>query len=325
MTQDSKLPKITVICPIFNEEQVIPLFFGRIAPVLESISERYRSDLVFVNNASSDNSLGAVHKIRAMHPNVYAISLSRNVGYQRSVECGLRSTVGDYFLVIDVDCEDPPEMIPTLLKEIESGAQIAYGERVDRPESALIKWFRKVFYRVTRAVADEEIVLDMAEFLVMNAEVRNAIIRDSNSFPFIRASIGRIGFKRVGIPYRRESRIAGETHYNFFGMTTFAIAGILSSSTLLLRLPAYLFPVWLGAVAILASLYATSGSPMALVGTILTAAGYLGATCAAIAIYVARAYKNTLGRPNFVIDRRNTILQDSMELEPDGNVRSVSS
>ena len=302
-------PKLTVICPVFNEEQVIPLFFARIEAVFASIAHAYRTDLVFINNASIDRSLEEIHKIRERHPYVYVITLSRNGGYQRSVECGLRSTDGDLFLVIDVDCEDPPEMISVMLERQREGYDVVYGERVDRAEGALIKWVRKVFYRVTRALADEDIILDMAEFALLTVEVRDAIIRDTSSFPFIRASIGRVGYRRIGIPYKRERRVAGETHYNLMGMTTFAIAGILSSSTLLLRIPAYVFPFWALTVVVLA-FPAASGNIAAVAGLIASLSLFIGGTCAAIAIYVARAYKNTLGRPNFIIDRRNTVLQD---------------
>jgi dolichol-phosphate mannosyltransferase len=173
----------------------------------------------------------------------------------------------------------------------------------------VLKGIRKLFYRVTRALADDDIILDMAEFALITLEVRDAINRDVSSFPFIRASIGRVGFRRVGIPYRRESRIAGTTHYNFVGMTIFAIAGILSSSTLLLRLPAYLFPFWALLVAALGYAYVAEGSREVLATMLVSFALYVGITCMAVSLYVARLYKNTLGRPNYILDSRNCIFQ----------------
>ncbi len=121
--------------------------------------------------------------------------------------------------MIDVDCEDPPELIPRFVAEHEQGYDIVYGERVDRPEPTYLKWLRKSYYRLVRAVADDNFVLNMAEFSLITAEVRNAVIDEINSFPFIRASIGRIGFRRKNVPYTRERRSAGETHYNLIGMT----------------------------------------------------------------------------------------------------------
>jgi len=302
-------PKLTVICPVFNEEKVVPLFFGRLQPIREKLSSEYDVDLLFCDDASTDGTLHAIHAIRNDYPDVFVITLSRNVGYQRAVECGLRNAKGDIFVLIDVDCEDPPEMLLDFVEKHREGYDLVYGERVDREEAVWIKSLRKLFYRVMRLVGDENIILDMAEFSLMTAEVRAAIMQDHTSFPFIRASIGRVGFRVVGIPYKRESRIAGETHYNFVGMAIFAIAGVLSSSTLLLRLPIYALPFWSIAIVALAVGIAWSPEPWML-PTLLALTGlYLGAASAFVAIYVARIYKNTLGRPNFVIRRSGTHMQ----------------
>jgi glycosyltransferase involved in cell wall biosynthesis len=302
-------PKLTVICPVYNEEVVVPLFYERFRAVREKLLGEYSVDLVFCNNASSDATLESIARIRATDPDVFVLTLSRNVGYQRSVECALRTTKGDLFVVIDVDCEDPPEMIPEFLLNYKEGYDVVYGERVDRTEPTWIKNLRKVFYRVMRSVADENIILDMAEFSLMSAEVRDAIIRDTTSFPFIRASIGRVGFRLHGIPYKREPRVGGETHYNLLGMTIFAVAGILSASTLLLRLPIYVLPFWAAIMAGLALLMMWGAVSWAYPLFLLLLALYVGSTLAFISIYVARIYNNTLGRPNFVIRKSNTYPQ----------------
>jgi len=302
-------PKLTIICPVFNEEQVVPLFFARLQPVREKLSDEYDVDLVFCNNASTDGTLAAILAIRSGHPDVYVITLSRNVGYQRSIECGLRNAKGDLFVIIDADCEDPPELILHFVERHRAGCDIVYGERVDRAEAGWIKALRKLFYRIMRSVADENIILDMAEFSLMTAEVRDAIAQDRTSFPFIRASIGRVGFRVTGIPYKREARVAGKTHYNFLGMTIFAAAGILSSSTLLLRLPIYVLPFWAAFVLALAVAIALDPSPWMYPTLLAVISVYLGATLAFVGIYVARIYKNTLGRPNFVIRREGTYPQ----------------
>jgi polyisoprenyl-phosphate glycosyltransferase len=300
---------LTVICPVFNEESTVPLFFQRMQRVREELAPDYHVDIVFCNNASTDGTLAAIEEIRKSHADVFVITLSRNVGYQRSIECGLRNAKGDLFVIIDVDCEDPPEMIPTFAAKHHEGYDVVYGERVDREEAAWIKSLRKVFYRVLRLAADQNIILDMAEFCLMTAEVRDAIVRDQTSFPFIRASIGRVRFRTIGIPYKRAMRIAGETHYNLVGMTIFAVAGILSSSTMLLRLPIYWLPFW--SIAVIGLAVAITWSPQPWMSpTLLALIGlYIGATAAFLAVYVARIYHNTLARPNFIIRRSGTHLQ----------------
>jgi polyisoprenyl-phosphate glycosyltransferase len=300
--------QLTILCPCYNEEAVVRPFFDRLLPVVKELSAKCDVNVVFLNNASTDNTLSQILTLREDWSRVYVITFSRNVGYQRSVEGGLRNTESDLYVIIDVDCEDPPELIPLFLEKFEEGFDIAYGERVDRDEPAPIKGARKLFYRVLRSLADEEIILDMAEFALFTREVRDAIAQDHDSFPFIRSSIGRVGFRRVGIPFKRGQRIGGKTHYNFAGMVVFAIAGLLSASTLVLRLPIYIFPFWLAILILLGIWFAVTGASWAAVAAMLLFAAYVGLTLAFMSLYVARSYKNGFFRPNAFIDRRMSYL-----------------
>jgi glycosyltransferase involved in cell wall biosynthesis len=302
--------KLCILCPLHNEETVVPLFFERMLPVMEVLAKRYAVDLVFLNNASTDATIDAALKLRERWPSVYVITMSRNVGYQRSLDCGLRNTKGDIFAIIDVDCEDPPEMLLDFAALHQQGFDIAFGIRADREEVAALKSTRKLFYRILKMVADEDIILDMAEFSLFTSEVRDSMLVENNSFPFVRASISRVGFKRIGIPYRRQPRIGGSTHYNFLGMSTFAVAGILSASTLLLRLPVFVLPFWLVSLVVIGWRYAATGSRGYAVAGIILLAAYLGASISFVALYVARTYKNGLRRPNSHIHLSQSVLQN---------------
>jgi polyisoprenyl-phosphate glycosyltransferase len=317
-------PLITILCPVYNEDRVVPLFFARIRPVIEKLAEHYAVHLLFLNNASNDRTAQQVEKIREIWGSTYLITMSRNVGYHASLECGLKNAVGDLFVFIDVDCEDPPEMILEFVEKYEQGYDIVYGERVDRDESKVIKKARKLFYRLLRAVADEEILLDMAEFSLFTKEVREAILDENTSFPFLRASIARVGFRRAAIPFKRQRRIAGSTHYNLMTMSLFAIGGILSASTLFLRLPIYLLPAWLLSLLLLGVGYVSTHSPWMVVAAFLLFAAYTGTTMAFTAMYVARVYKNGLHRPNAFIDRSGSVLQPARhEAGMDGEKASI--
>jgi len=291
-------PIISILVPVHNEERVVELFFKRIHPVTQQLAEHYEPHLIFLNNASTDRTLDAITALREKHPNIFVLSLARNVGYQRSLEFGLRNCIGDLFVFIDVDCEDPPEMILDFVRKHREGYDVVYGERVDRVEIAFVKFLRKVFYRLMKAISDEEVVLDMAEFSLMTGEVRSAIIQDHSSFPFIRASIGRVGFNRTGIPYCRHPRIAGQTHYNWWGMFTFAVGGLLAASTLLLRALTYALPFWVGAMVWLGYMASSGQSTWAYPTMVLLGFLYCGSALSFISIYLARVYKNTMGRPN---------------------------
>jgi glycosyltransferase involved in cell wall biosynthesis len=293
-------PLITVICPVFNEEKTIPIFYRRVAALFEKLDSQFSCNLLFVDNCSTDSSLKTIHTISEENAQVFYLGLSKNVGYQKSMEAGLRNAVGDFFVIIDVDCEDPPEMVAEFVEIQKGGIDIVYGERVDRSEPYMIKTLRKVFYRFTRFVSDEHFFVDMAEFCLITSEVRDAIIQDMSSFPFIRASIGRVGFEFKGVPYKRSPRVAGKSNFNFSRMIIFAVAGILSSSTLPLRSMVYTFPLLIF-VALLAMLDAIPT-------TVFTYAVsfYLSLGIMFVSIYVARIYKDGLGRPNAFLVQRKT-------------------
>lgn len=293
-------PHITLICPVYNEEKTIPIFYDRVKGLFVNLEKTHSCNLLFIDNCSKDNSLQTIREIRKSDPRVFHLGLSINVGYQRSMEAGLRNAVGDFFVIIDVDCEDPPEMIEDFIRIQKEGYDIVYGERIDRSESFLVKNMRKVFYRVTRFVSDEHFFVDMAEFCIMTSEVRDALIQDISSFPFIRASIGRVGFAYKSVPYKRHPRVAGKSNFNFYRMATFAVAGILSSSTLPLRAMVYSFPILiLSGILSLVSL-----TPATLFYSVM--GFYLALGVMFNSIYIARIYKNGLGRPNAFLVKRKT-------------------
>ncbi len=301
-------PSLAILCPVYNEEAAIPLFVARILPVMRTLEPRYRVRLVFLNNASTDASLARIAAAKTAWPETYVISMSRNAGYQASLECGLRHVDADLFVIIDVDCEDPPELISAFVATHEQGFDIVYGERTDRPEPRPLKAARKFFYRLLRKIADEDIILDMAEFSLFTREVRDAILDDKSSFPFLRASISRVGFRRAAIPFARQRRVAGTAHYNLLSMSIFAIAGLLSASTLLLRLPIYVLPFWFLALCVLGVLAVAAHSGWAALAGLLLFAAYTGSSIAFMALYLARTYKNGLQRPNALIDRKRSDL-----------------
>ncbi len=299
----------TVICPVYNEQQTVPLFFERIQRVFQELSPRYETRLIFVDNASTDKTGELIRQICREHKFVSYYVMSRNFGYQCSLECGLRKASGDIFGFVDVDCEDPPELFVEFLKHHEQGFDVVYGERKDREEGEFLKALRRFYYRLTRVAADDLFVLDMAEFSILNSAVREAILQDNNSFPFLRASIGRVGFRLKNIPYKRQRRVAGESHYNYWRMTVFGVAGILSSSTLPLRFVAYSFPFWvLGMLGLgVGGVFFENEQlyrAMVLLGFLFS-----GFAMMAVCIYLARVYKNGLNRPNYFLNEKFCIEQ----------------
>lgn len=298
--------KLNVIVPSYNESQNVSYFYGRARVALEGI-EGLDWNLVFVNNASEDDTLAQIQALHAADPRVKCITLSRNFGYHAALVAGLSSVDGDLYAIVDVDCEDPPELLADFCKGIQDGAQVAYGVRSNRDEPALITFGRKLFYLANRGVADSEIVMWMGEFSMFIRQVRDAVLAPRTTFISVRAEMGYVGFRRVGIPYRRAKRKYGETHYNLRRMAIYAILSILSGTTFPLRLILYLaalvgigFPVSVWAMGLTAA-----GAVMAAAFACLY---FLVLTIPLISLYLARVYKNQVQRPIFIIDHTRTFL-----------------
>ncbi len=305
---------ITILCPVYNEQDTVVLFYERLCKVLDPLSDRYSFEVLFTNNRSYDGTLDAIRRLREADRRVQVITLSRNFGYQASLQAGLSNSTGDATIIIDVDCEDPPEMIPQFIAKWEEGCDVVYGIRYDRPEAWLLKQSRNTFYRVLRAMADMDVVLYMAEFALISADVRSCLIENSNSFPFFRSEIGYAGFSRFGIRYKRQSRIAGRTHYNLARMTAFAVGGILTSSTFLLRAAAYFWPLLVMLnIALIGSSW-TLGFQSAVALDLL----WLAFLVTVHGLYLARVYKNGMGRPVFIIDWKHTHLNRDQRLQAAG-------
>lgn len=299
--------RLSVTVSVHNEKENIPVFFPILKKTLEGMTSLSSWEIVFVNNGSSDSTLAELMKVRSEDSRVRVLSLSRNFGYHAAVSAGLTYGDGDLFAVIDVDGEDPPEMLPKFLAAIADGAQIAYGIRSQRPESQAITLMRRLFYLINKTVADAEIIMWMSEFCMMRRAVRDAILAPKTTFPFLRAEIGYVGFNRVGIPYLRQRRLLGKSHYRLWSMTSFAVGGILSSSTFPLRFVLYMAMLIAIAFPLIAFVLhwnlATAAAAAAIIGFYFALA-----SISVLALYLARTYKNGVGRPVFVVDPDNSRL-----------------
>ena len=299
--------KLNVIVPARNERLNIPFFYGRARKALESLPD-LDWNIVFVNNASQDGSVDEVLQLRESDRRVQIITFSRDFGYYAALVAGLSLVESDYYAIVDVDCEDPPELLVDFYKALQDGAQVAYGIRSNRKEPSIITFGRKLFYLANRSVADSEIVMWMGEFSMMTRQVRDAVLASRTTFPSVRAELGYVGFKRQGISYVRAKRTHGETNYNLWGMTVFAVASILSGTTFPLRLLLYLsgavglvFPVavWLF------DLNRTNAVVLASVLSLYL----LVVSVPLLSLYLARTYKNVVMRPIFIVDQTQTFLE----------------
>ncbi|OLC54704.1 MAG: hypothetical protein AUH85_11105 [Chloroflexi bacterium 13_1_40CM_4_68_4] len=297
---------LAVVVPVHNELGNLKPFYERTRAVLEKMTA-VSWQMVFVNDGSTDGSLERIRELRAGDDRVKVISLSRNFGYHAVLLAGLSLVPADLYAMIDVDCEDPPELLLEFFNAIEGGADIAYGIRSNRVEPGPVTFFRRIFYYLNKWIADSDIVVWMAEFAMLTRQVRDVILAPHTTYIFLRAEIGYAGFVRVGVPYVRAARTSGKTHYNLWNMTRFAVSGFLAGSTFPLRLILYvatiigfLFPL----VVVIAGLGPGSVASLASVATFYFALLALST----IALYLARTYKNGVARPVFIVDKNKTYL-----------------
>jgi len=299
---------VSIICPVYNEQVNIQMFYDRMETALSNLRDLYKFEYIFTNNRSTDNTVEIISCLRELDKRVQLITFSRNFGYQASVLAGLHYAKGDASIVIDVDCEDPPEMIPSFIEKWQESYDIVYGIRKKRQENIIVQEARNLFYWLLNKVGDHEIIMNMAEFGLITKDVRQEILNNKSTFPFLRTEISYAGFNQIGINYIRQARQYGKTHYNFWGMAQFAVGGILSSSTFLLRLSAFI-----GAVLVLFNALAiffeiTNFVNKAFEMIVTLDLMYLVFFMATISIYIARIYKNGVQRPIFIVDKRHTFI-----------------
>lgn len=290
---------LAVVVPCHNESANVEPFYEAARKSLDALPLDW--SLLFVNDASADDTLDKILALRAKDPRVKVATLSRNFGYHSALVAGLSSADADLYAVVDVDGEDPPELLAKFHAAVEKGAHTVYGIRSERPEPAHIIFFRWLFYWINQHIADGPIRLWMAEFGMFTRPVRDYILANKTTFPFLRAELAYVGLRMEGVPYVRQPRLRGTSHYNFWRMSMFAIGGFLASSTFPLRASLYLSA---GFAVLYLLLVAALGLGLVEAGALAGVMGlaFLLLTVPMLALYLARTYKNVTGRPVFFLD-----------------------
>jgi dolichol-phosphate mannosyltransferase len=298
--------KISIICPVFNEENCIPPFFDRIKIIKDKLID-YEIKLIFSNNCSTDRTYEILKDLCNNNEWVNLITYTRNFGYQSSVYGALKETKSDLYFIVDVDLQDPPELLFDLLdKHEKENYKVVFGERSNRNEKFIIKFCRDIYYRILKKIADQDFQVDMAEYFLITDEVKEIILKTSTSNIFLRNEVAYSGYKRIGIPYKREKRVLGEGEgESLLYMILFGFKGIISSSTFPLRIIFYAFiPMIIINIFFILSVF----SMKLTIGLNLI---YFVYAFAFISIYIARVYKDTMSRPIYIVDKEKTIFKNN--------------
>lgn len=310
------MKKVSVVIPMYYEEAVVEECYNRVEKVLKNI-KNYEYEIIFVNDGSKDKTLEILEQISKKDSNVKIISFSRNFGHQAAVTAGIKYVTGDAIVIIDADLQDPPELIPEMLKLWEQGNEVIYGKRKTRRGESKFKLLTaKMFYKTLNALSDVEIPRDTGDFRLVDKKVIDVI----NSMPehnkFLRGLFSWVGFKQTAFEYERKERFAGKTKYPLKKMLKLAGDGIISFSSKPLKLVGGLgiISIVLSLAILIYSLVSyifelnnlTAGWTSIMVAITLFSGVQL-LSIWIISEYIARIYDETKNRPQYIIDRKINI------------------
>jgi polyisoprenyl-phosphate glycosyltransferase len=302
--------KISVVVPAYNEQEVLPEFHRRLSAVLDGLP--FVKDIVYVNDGSRDQTLEVLDAIRAADPSVSVLDLSRNFGKEIALTAGLDYAAGDAVIVIDADLQDPPELIPELIRQWQAGCDVVYAKRLGRAgESAVKRTTAFLFYRVMQGVSRVKIPEDTGDFRLLSRRAVDSLRSLREQHRFMKGLFTWIGYRQQAVPYHRDSRFAGTTKWNYWKLWNFALEGITSFTIAPLRIATYLGLVTaLGAFSYGGFIIVRTllfGNPVAGYPSLLTVVLFLGGVqltaTGVLGEYVGRIFNETKNRPLYFINK----------------------
>jgi glycosyltransferase involved in cell wall biosynthesis len=302
-------PSVSIVTPCFNEEEVIGETYRRLAEVVRPYLPS--CEIIFVNDGSRDSTWSAIQAICAQDPHVVGVNLSRNHGHQLALTAGLTVAQGTRIFILDADLQDPPELLPDMMKVMDEGCDVVYGVRRKRGGET---WFKlqtaALFYRLLREVSDIEIPVDTGDFRLMSRRALEVFLAMPERQRFVRGMVSWIGLRQVPLLYDRQARFAGESKYPFAKMLRFAFVAITGFSVQPLKIAIYLSALAAG-VALLSLLYVfwswISGGVVAGWTSLMVVVLLLGSAqlfvMGVIGEYLGQMFLESKHRPLFVIDQ----------------------
>lgn len=299
---------LSVVVPMYNEEEVIEVTYRRLKAVLDKLGESY--EIVFVNDGSRDKTADIVRGFCAGDSNVKMVDFSRNFGHQIAVTAGMDHSSGRTVVLIDADLQDPPELIVDMVAKWREGYDVVYGKRIERKGES---WFKKMtaamFYRLLRSMTSVNIPVDTGDFRLMDRKVCDALTSMRERSRFIRGMVSWAGFKQTSVDYVRDERFAGETKYPLRKMIRLSLDAMTSFSTKPLKIASVLGFVLsaIGFVYLFIVLYQrlfTDTTTQGWTSMIAISLLFHGITLSLLGVlgeYIGRTYEESKGRPLYLV------------------------
>ena len=233
--------KISIIVPCYNEEEVLPLFYAELSRVLHDMDCDY--EILLINDGSTDRTIDVMKALHSQDECIHYLSFSRNFGKEAAIYAGFCHATGDYVAVMDADLQDPPSLLPQMLKILkETNYDSVATRRENRQGESLLKsWFARRFYKLINRISDAEIVDGARDFRLMNRSVIDAVKQLGEYGRFSKGIFGWVGFKTYWLSYPNSTRAAGKTKWNFWKLFRYAVDGVVNFSQVPLH-----FISWLG-------------------------------------------------------------------------------
>lgn len=300
--------KVSVFIPAHNEQETLPILYGELRKIMDAEST-YEWEILIVNDGSTDNTLSIVKELREKDPRVHYVNLSRNWGKENAMLAGFDFVTGDCMVIMDADMQDPPSLIPDMLRYWEKGYEDVYARRASRgSESWLRKCCSLLFYRILEASTRFEVLQNVGDFRLLDRCCIDALRKTRETDRYTKGLFCYIGFKKKEIVFDRGDRVAGKSNWNFFTLFNLAIEGITSFTTAPLRIASAIGFViaFLSFILLLYYLMKTLlwGDPVqgftTLVVTMLFLGGILLLSIGILGEYVRRIFDESKRRPPYI-------------------------
>ncbi|MBE0447662.1 MAG: glycosyltransferase family 2 protein [Actinobacteria bacterium] len=236
---ESKRGLLSIVVPVFNEEDNVEILYNTVTRVMDLLSDRYDYEFVFTDNHSTDQTFEKLERLSQREKRVKVLRFSRNFGYQRSIYTGYINASGDAAVQLDCDLQDPPELILEFVRHWEAGYQVVYGVRRSRKESWWINSVRKAFYWIIDTLSEDTLPHDAGDFRLVDRIVLDELKKIEDYQPYLRGAIAAMGFKQVGILYDRAERTRGRSKFSRGDLIRLAMDGILNHSVVPLRIATF--------------------------------------------------------------------------------------
>lgn len=302
--------KISIVCPFFNEEDMVDLFMEEVTAVVKPLNMPF--EIVCVNDGSTDNTLQKLLQAKKNFTNIRIINLSRNFGKEAALTAGLDFTKGEVIIPIDADLQNPPELIKSFISKWQDGFDVVLAKRTDRSSDTVVKKLTaQLFYKFHNIISHTELPENIGDYRLMTRKVLNAVQKLPENQRFMKGIFAWVGFKTTIVEYKRNSRRAGKTSFNGWRLWNLALDGITSFSTVPLR-------IWLYIGFLISFLAFSYGSFIVLrtliigvdlpgYASLLTSILFLGGIqligIGVLGEYIGRMYIETKRRPPYVVEK----------------------